>query len=189
MHWLNDPDCVEVLWLSSHLTDVAVKNVVASLSRSGGCVGHRWSATKAPKRYTSESEALAGSMVCPILVDPRNIEAVAAALVLQHLLRTADGGSFAAAWGLESPRKHGKNHGKSRGNVEKPGEIPPKSLVSSRRPLLFRHVMLPSVLKEGVPVPGDVRAALLVCSNHCFASSQATRSPSHDPSPFIRMYM
>ena len=41
----------------------------------------------ATRRSMFDSESPSSSMLVPILVDPKNIESVSAALVLQHLLR------------------------------------------------------------------------------------------------------
>lgn len=73
---------VETLWLPGLLTDAAVKHLVQSLT------GHRGSTNLTPRvSGLNNPESPSNSMVVPIMVDPKNIESVAAALVLQHLLR------------------------------------------------------------------------------------------------------
>eukprot|EP00913_Durusdinium_trenchii_P010793 g10124.t1 len=72
----------ETLWLPGLLTDAAVKHLVQSLT------GHRGSTNLTPRvSGLNNPESPSNSMVVPIMVDPKNIESVAAALVLQHLLR------------------------------------------------------------------------------------------------------
>eukprot|EP00435_Cladocopium_sp_Y103_P020125 s928_g4.t3 len=92
LRWLGE---VETLWLPSKLTDIVVRTLVSSLAgtrRRSELHGPSFrsppgssEATDFHSRRSNRSDS--SSMLCPIMVDPKNIEAVAAAFILQALLR------------------------------------------------------------------------------------------------------
>lgn len=98
LRWLGE---VETLWLPSKLTDHAVRSLVHSLTNvrwrssrlsdaspsPAGPAGPGGSSEATDYRHRKSNSSEATSMLCPILVDPKNIEAVAAAFILQALLR------------------------------------------------------------------------------------------------------